>query len=157
MTVYLALAALAVAKADTRAFRASEPVPIRALVIDADLAVLAQPADPPAPVRFRVLKVLRGRGVKVGDVLAPRGFEARHVRTWVPPMPPETKPAARRIDQALLFLRKAGAGGWEVLPGGLRFWGNDGVVFQAVPPPRDSRAPFLLKEMAEVNWSVLAW
>jgi hypothetical protein len=142
MTAYLALAVLGLAPADTPA--------LRALVIDADLVVLAVRA-PAGPPRFRVVEVLRGKGVRVGDVVAPRGLEARHLRTWVRPVPPSKEPTPRRLRQALLFLRK---GGQELLPCGLRFCGEDDTVFFAAAPPRSSHAPFELREQRDVNWSV---
>jgi hypothetical protein len=128
---------------------------LRKLCIDAPTILLAEPVDPATPTSFKVVLVIRGKGVRAGDTLTPEGLMAGAVRTME--TDPEThKPRPRRIVQALLFLapgkldksKKAPAGP-RVLWDGLRFCTDDGRVLA----PTGEYGQLQVRE--QLRWPVL--
>jgi len=106
---------------------AEPPVPLRQLCIDAPVVVLAAPADPVTPTRFRVQQVLRGAGVKAGELIDPAGLTAEQVRASEDPNLAPGKGRPRRVAFALLFLRPGEGGkGFGLLRGGMRACTEEG-------------------------------
>jgi hypothetical protein len=134
--------------ADTRAPVDEPPPALRRLCLDAPAVVLAVPADPMTPLRFRVQEVLRGP-LEVGAMISPAGLQADRVRTLDHANLIEGKPRPRRIVAALLFLERDAGKGWRVLPGGLRFCGDDGTTLA----PADRRGTLQARE--EGRWTAV--
>jgi hypothetical protein len=127
---------------------------LRELCIDAPVVVLARPVDPVVPVRFTVLSVLRGKEVRVGQVLAPRGLVEKEVRFFDESDPQTRKPRPCRIDQALLFLRP-GKSGLEVMPTGFRLCSEDGRVLVPVAALGEKSEAKPLRVAGGVTWVAL--
>jgi hypothetical protein len=112
--------------------RAGGPPSLRKLCIDAPAVVLAAPLDPAAPVRFRVLAVLRGRGIEAGQTLAPTGLTLAAVQTFDESEAATQTRRPRCVSLALLYLREGP--GHALLPGGLRLCTDDGRVLAPAGP-----------------------
>jgi hypothetical protein len=158
----LALAALAVTALPASRLpgfetgQVAHPPPVyslRQLTLGARAVVLAAPVDPAVPTRFTVREVLRGRGVKVGDVLAFEDGRPHQLLSSDPPPLPKAAPVPRRVGAALLFLGPESAGGALLLRSGLRLWAEDGRVL--VPEVRKGEGRYALAVAAEVDWSAM--
>src|SRR5262245_58115269 len=96
--------------------RADAPpaLPLRELMIEADVAVAAEPAG--APGRFLVVEAFKGAALRPGDVV--------EVLDAVMYQRPRGEPHPSQVDAALLFLRNVGgsAGPFRaaLVPSGLR-------------------------------------
>jgi hypothetical protein len=118
---------------------------LRKLCIDAPFAVLAEPVDPVTPTRFKVVLVVRGKGIRAGQELAPAGLAASDVKTFDDKDLETGKFRPRRISQALLFL--SGPDELRLLPGGLRLCTEDGRVLV----PTDGRVAGTKRPPLEVQ------
>jgi hypothetical protein len=129
----------------------------RDLVVQADAVVRAAALEAFGPKRFRVLEVLRGAGLKVGDTLAFDDLAPHDLQIHEENLPPGRKPRLRRISQALLFLRSPGGKGerrgWRPVLSGLRFWTEDGLVL--APEQRNKTGPYFMTVRPEVDWDAL--
>ncbi len=144
----LAVLGLLVAHAAAQPPRDEPLPPLRQLCLDAPAVVLAAPTDPLTPLRFQVQSVLRGP-LRAGETIAPAGLQPGLVRTRDESNLVEGKPPPRRIAAALLFLERAGTGGWRIIPGGLRLCGEDGTVLA----PVDRKGT--LKPRDDARWTVV--
>ena len=123
---------------------------LRKLCIDAPTIVLADAVDPIAPTRFKVLLVLRGKGLRPGQVLAPVGLTTRAMQTFDETDPETGKPRPQRISQALLFL--TGDVSPRIMTNGMRLCTEDGRVL--APPSGESerkKPPFEVRP--RLRWS----
>ncbi len=126
----------------------------RELVVQAHTVVRAEAMDPLAAKRFRVLEVLRGDGLRVGDTLAYDDLGLHDLQIHEEGLPPGQKPAPRRVVQALLFLEApAGKGAPQPVLSGLRFWTDDGAIL--VPEQRRNPGPYVLTVRREMDWDAL--
>jgi hypothetical protein len=129
----------------------------RELVVKAGTVVRAEALEDFAPKRFRVLEVLRGEELRVGDTLAFGDLAPHDLQIHEEDLPPGQKPRERRIAQALFFLGPPDDKGekrrWRPLLSGLRFWTRDGVVL--VPEQRKNPGPYLMVVRPEVDWDAL--
>lgn len=125
------------------------PVPLRKLCLDATAIVLAVPVDPLQPTRFQVQKSLRGP-LQPGETIAPSSLKPEQVASFEDPDLAEKKTRPRRIQQALLFLEPGPTeGSWQLLPGGLRFSGEDGKLLAWIP----ERSRMMV--LPEMRWPVM--
>jgi hypothetical protein len=126
----------------------------RELVVQAHTVVRAEVLEPLAPKRFRVLEVLRGSGVRVGDTLAYGNLEPYHLHVLPMNLPPGQEPPRLRVLEALLFLQAPeGKGTPQPVLSGLRFWNADGSVL--VPEQWNNPGPYQLTVYPEVDWDAL--
>jgi hypothetical protein len=133
------------------------PTPsVRELAIRAPVVIVGEPNDPVAPKGFKVREVLRGRGLKRGEMLSSVSFGGHALPSFDPPVPPRHTRKARRVARFLLFLEPtAGAASerhFRVLPGGLRALAEDGRVL--APRPAGGGG-YTLEAEPGVNWSLL--
>jgi hypothetical protein len=129
----------------------------RELVVQADTVVRAAALEEFAPKRFRVLEVLRGTGLRVGDTLAFDDLAPHDLQIHEENLPPGQKPRLRRIAQALLFLAPPDDKGpqrrWRPALSGLRFWTEDGLVL--VPEQLRNPGPYFMTVRPEADWDAL--
>jgi hypothetical protein len=111
--------------------RGEGPLPtLRKSCIDAPVVVLADPVDPVTPTRFKVVMVVRGKGIREGQIVSPAGLLPTDVQTFDEKDPVTGKLRPRRISQALLFL--TGESSPRLLAGGIRLCTEDGRVLVPV-------------------------
>jgi hypothetical protein len=123
---------------------------LRKLCIDTPVIALAAPLDPTTPTRFKVLLPLRGKGLRVGQTLAPAGLTARDVQTFEEPETRSGKPRPRRISQALLFLTNGETP--RLILGGLRLCTEDGQVLAPVATGFSTQKTTSLEVRPRLNW-----
>jgi hypothetical protein len=98
----------------------------RQLAAESSATILAAPLDPATPNRFRVVRVLGGKSIKVGDSLnLEKDLPTSLVQTKAPPSQAREEPKLRQIEAALLFLQPKNPTGFQLVKGGLRFWTID--------------------------------
>jgi hypothetical protein len=124
------------------------PPSLRELTIRADSVVLTTPLVPIQPTRFRVVEVLRGKALKVGDTVTLADLGPHDMRSSDPPPLPGAAPTPNRIGQALVFLE-----GGRLVPSGLRFCTTDGRVL--APERFIKRGKYSLVVQKEADWSAL--
>jgi hypothetical protein len=126
---------------------------LRKLCIDAPVVVLAQPVDPVVPTRFKVVLVVRGKGIRAGQDLAPAGLTAADVKTFDDKDPETGRFRPRRISQALLFL--TGGASPRLLPGGLRLCTEDGRVLVPAKAKKPGASIAALEVQSRLLWVAL--
>jgi hypothetical protein len=94
------------------------------MCIRADTIALATPLDPVVPNRFRVTNLMQGKGVKVGDTVAP-GLREEYVKAFDEIDVSTGKPRPRKSVKALLFLKDGKLLGLRLLTHDSRVMGLD--------------------------------
>ena len=138
----------------------AKPLPtlsVRELTLHAETVLLAEPIEnPSAPTRFKVLEVLRGNGLKPGDmvVIDPGPHNLQDAGPTLLPLDKRKPPT---VEQALLFLGPnrgtRAQPRFEPVASGLRFWTRDRSLL--VPVQIVDPGPYFMEERRDVDWAEL--
>jgi hypothetical protein len=138
-------------------------LPVRELVLRADTIVLAEPLDPAAIQRFKVIEILKGAGLKKDDAfdlvdLAPHNPQLPATDIQLAgQVPGQTGPDRYRVRQALLFLggNKGTADEPRFAPvlSGLRFLTADNQLI--VPRQPKNPGDYVLTLEPDGDWITL--
>lgn len=121
---------------------------LRQLTTMVPVVVEAQPvsqSDARSPTRYKVLQILKGNMVNVGDVITV-SFRHHSLRTYGREL------GKVQIDRMLLFLRRD-INNWQVYMSGFRCLSGSGEVF--VPKQVRTLGGYYLVSEGNVNWQML--